>query len=1726
VFSSVLRAGAVAIACGIWMLISTQGGVIVAQQSTGGASPLGLSPGVPAGSYALSDFDNVNLFNGHLNFRLPLFNVSGRGAAGYTVNLKIERQWTTRKQATTNPEIFTWNPEEYIRDSIEPGYGPGVLYGYHSGFNSQTCASMPDWVTAMETMTKLVFVTSDGTEYELVSKNGNGGVANTYSYTCDVAHPGFNRGKVFVTIDGTAATFIADADVYDERRMGVLNGIMPFYPSGYLLLRDGTRYRVQDGLIKWIRDRNGNQTVFEYNGTRIHKVTDSLAREVRFEVSSDPQCNGCDEIIYSGFGGASRRIRVGYSYLGNALRMTRPGDPQTPVAWTYGQLFPSGSLSPNQTFNPRVVSFVELPDQNRRYWFYYNPFGELARVELPTGGAIEYNHGAGLANALYTSGTFEGASTGDGNAWHIYRRVEERRVYLYKEDATPENRMTFSKPESYMQQGTGYVEVKQFAGNNSSPLVRQRHYFIGSAMPTFYQTPGYMPTDLLAGREEKTETLNSNGGVLRRIVNTWGGDAVFGKGPYLAEVVTTLMDISPYLISKQSFNYDDFNNLTDTYDFDYAQNEPGPLLRRMHTDYLKTNPVQNGADYVSGLNISSIHLRDLPREQWVSSDIGGQNKLSRTVYEYDNYAADAIHAGLLPRSNISGQCTVYSLTGQCTNYDPQSSQTRGNSTSVTSFSNATTLAGPATSATQFDVAGNPVKILGARSIASNQFYATTIDYTDRFGTPDNEAQSNAGAPELGGKSTYAFATGMTNALGHTSFTQYDFYLGQPVNSQDANGVVSSGWYSDPLDRPTRTVRAENIPALRQQNAFAYDDLNRTVTQTSDLRAFNDNLLKSQTVFDGLGRVVESRSYENASAYVTSKRQYDALGRAWRNFNPFRTTSDPTYGWSETSFDALGRISLVATFNSSQPTGEITTSYAGNSATVTDQAGKSRRSLTDAIGRLVRMDEPNDQNSLGTIDNPAQSTSYSYDAAGNLRRVEQGQQRRYFWYDSLSRLIRVRHPEQNTHPSLELGSDLLCDNNTQWSLRFTYDEGGNLLTRTDARATITTSVYDALNRVTSRSYAGGTAAATPTVNYTYDDAAVAYARGRLTSVSSSASVYTYTGFDALGRVISSKQLTDGQAYNMSYSYDLSGGMTSQKYPSGRVITQNFDNAGRLSSVVGQQPGAALKTYANAFGYAPHGVVERLRLGNGRWEHSSFNSRLQAQEIGVGASAADSCLLKLTYNYGTTNNNGNLLAQTIYVPNLNGVNGLTVTQTYTYDQLNRLKTAQEQGGANWIQTYLFDRFGNRRLDAGQTTPALISSNPTISPENNRLQGSVYDVAGNVVQDAFGQSFAYDGESRQTSFNNGQASYFYDGDGRRVKKVSGALTTLFVYNTNGQLVAEYTVNGQQSTQGTSYLNADILGTPRLITDGAGAVRSRHDYLPYGEEISQPVSARSTQQGYVVDDVRQKFTGKERDSETGLDYFLARHYSSAQGRFTSTDPIIISDKQIYNPQLWNLYNYVGNNPLAYVDLTGMERVQLGQHTDDEIDRRRADIDREKKRIGQDNNLSKEEKKEQKKALDAEKRTLGLEKEGNRIVGEYLERLDSIGEREGLQVSDFTLTTDASNDFNGVSTAKPLVSGANNMFVLQNYSSQIFIDTQAPLYQGSLNGSGSAGTEDFFIYGGTVAAHEKSHRDSPTQKQRLSESAACTEQLRVLQRFGPGAFRSSTFYNSLKQTLIQRAGQ
>jgi RHS repeat-associated protein len=113
--------------------------------------------------------------------------------------------------------------------------------------------------------------------------------------------------------------------------------------------------------------------------------------------------------------------------------------------------------------------------------------------------------------------------------------------------------------------------------------------------------------------------------------------------------------------------------------------------------------------------------------------------------------------------------------------------------------------------------------------------------------------------------------------------------------------------------------------------------------------------------------------------------------------------------------------------------------------------------------------------------------------------------------------------------------------------------------------------------------------------------------------------------------------------------------------------------------------------------------------------------------------------------------------------------------------------------------------------------------------------------------------------------------------------------------------------------YVYQDAIGNVRVVTDAQGNVIERHDYLPTGEEWCGGQVCSSVPAGQPL-----RFTGKERDTETGLDYFGARYYSATLGRFTTVDPAYVISANLVDPQLWNRYSYVRNNPLRHTDPDG----------------------------------------------------------------------------------------------------------------------------------------------------------------------------------------------------------------
>ena len=400
-----------------------------------GTTPPALAQGAPAGTYALSGFETVNLFNGGLNFRLPLASLKGRGGGAIPLVLALERKWIVQVADSNGVYIRYPLPDDAPGLAANFGYGPGALTFRETGRNIFSGCTSGATAFYQETLTRATFSLGDGTEMEFVDAKTGGGVStNSYStgglggetITCP-STASVDRGRVWVTRDGSAATLITDTPVTDGT---TYNNAAPVAsgggPNAYIFTKDGVRYKFTNQRLVEIRDRNGNLTTYSYTDARLTGMTDSLGRTISVQYDIVPpglaqsQFDRYDLIQYPGYGGGTRPIKVHYCFLDPAAESKTCANYTGPISRTYGALFGLNG-STEVKYNPVVVSYVELPD-GRTYQFRYNDYGELTRVKLPTGGGFGYVWDAGV-------GTGNGLTNAFGGNPYIYRRVKRRIVY-------------------------------------------------------------------------------------------------------------------------------------------------------------------------------------------------------------------------------------------------------------------------------------------------------------------------------------------------------------------------------------------------------------------------------------------------------------------------------------------------------------------------------------------------------------------------------------------------------------------------------------------------------------------------------------------------------------------------------------------------------------------------------------------------------------------------------------------------------------------------------------------------------------------------------------------------------------------------------------------------------------------------------------------------------------------------------------------------------------------------------------------------------------------------------------------------------------------------------------------------------------------------------------------------------------------------------------------------
>jgi YD repeat-containing protein len=450
-----------------------------------------------------------------------------------------------------------------------------------------------------------------------------------------------------------------------------------------------------------------------------------------------------------------------------------------------------------------------------------------------------------------------------------------------------------------------------------------------------------------------------------------------------------------------------------------------------------------------------------------------------------------------------------------------------------------------------------------------------------------------------------------------SWTAYDLATGKVTSTTDANGKTTVLKYVDdeiansPPDALDRLRKVEEPDGGWTRYSYGHNAYGDYVSTRTSINATQNT--ESRQFFDGLGRSVRSFGWEG-SQWITSDTEYDALGRVKRVSNPYLsggegTAINPPGNWTTTAYDALGRVSTVTT----PDTAQVSTAYSGNTVTVTDQAGKQRRSVTDALGRLSQVVEA----PVGV----AYQTNYTYDVLGNLRKVDQGGQLRFFMYDSLGRLVRAKNPEQSINSNLNTSADPVSGN-MQWSLSYAYDNNGNLSSKTDARGITSIYQYDNINRNTNIDYSD-TTTVNPDVMRYYDGAV--NGRGRFwynyKVESQTWECTAVDSYDTMGRVTQQRQQFHTNSvwspfYSVTRSYNRMGHVTAQTYPSGRTVSYSqFDVAGRLKQFTGNLGDGVTRTYATNITYDEASRMQEEQFGTNTalYHKLHYNVRGQLYDV---------------------------------------------------------------------------------------------------------------------------------------------------------------------------------------------------------------------------------------------------------------------------------------------------------------------------------------------------------------------------------------------------------------------------------------------------------------------------------------------------------------------------------
>ena len=906
---------------------------------------------------------------------------------------------------------------------------------------------------------------------------------------------------------------------------------------------------------------------------------------------------------------------------------------------------------------------------------------------------------------------------------------------------------------------------------------------------------------------------------------------------------------------------------TEVDDYDYGSGGPGPLLRKVLTTY---------ASLGNGIvdRVASTTVQD-----------GGGHTLAQVTYTYDQGTPT-------PTSNTPQQASV--------------SGSRGNPTTVTYLTQGSTSFSK--TYTYFDT-GNIQTITDVNGSAGPTYNYANVSSTCGNSFPTSVSEALSLSKSLTWNCTGAVATQLTDENLQVNTTTYtDPYFWRPASKTDPANATTSFFY----------------PSSPSFNTF----------ESQLLFNSGNSVVDTLTTLDSSGRahVSQRKQGPSASNYDSVETDYDSLERPNRTTVPYNGTAGQANSnapATTTSYDAIDRPLTIT----DAVGGTTSYTYTQNDVLISvgpapaGENAKRRQLEYDGLGRLKSVCEITSAAGSGacgqTVAQTGYLTTYVYDTAtvnsvlyARTTITQNAQpggspQTRVYLYDLLGRLVSETNPESGTTTNT-FDTDTTCGTSN-----------GDRVKRIDSAGNVTCTAYDALHRPTTITYPSGPNSSSTAMKVFYYDAphfghTTYNTKGRLASAGTcqnptcagpwiTAEDFSYSARGEPSDLYESTPNSGGY-YHVSATY-WENGLTKQLASLADLPTINFapDTEGRpntVSASSGQNP--VTGTTYNMYASPPQLTVN---LGSGDSDVFNYDPntlRMTQWQYNVSTQAVTGAL--------TWNANGTLQKLVITDP-INTADSQTCS--YGYDDLTRLTSAN--CGAVWSQTFAYDSFGNISKSGS------VSFQPSYSAATNRMTSvagftPTYDANGNVLTDP-SHSYTMDAENRPVVID--AINLTYDAVGRMVEQNRSSVYTQIVYAPGGSKLALY---GGQTLQKAIipltggalavynsggllyYGHSDHLGNVRLGTTPSRTGYFSVAYAPFGE----------TYASWGTTDVA--FTGQRQDTVGGLYDFLAREYST-EGRWPSPDPAGLAAVSSVDPQSFNRYAYVRNNPLVFTDPLGMQR-------------------------------------------------------------------------------------------------------------------------------------------------------------------------------------------------------------